>query len=127
MPVVSTAKHRAADGHDTAARWGAAAVLIKAGRLHVPPAGALLDRKFPASSTATQSVVDWQLTAVTPSVPGVVSECTGAVHANGAAAWAVPAAIPAAHSAVASAMSVRRACVRILVLPMVTTPASLHP
>jgi hypothetical protein len=128
LPVVSTAKHWTADGHETAVRWGAVAgVSIEAGKLQVPLAGALLDRKLPASSTATHSVVDWQLTAVTPSVPGEESEWTGAVHANGAAAWAVPAAIPAAHNEVARATSVRRACVRILVLPMVTTPASLHP
>jgi len=79
------------------------------------------------SSTATHSVVDWQLTAVTPAVPGEESDWTGAAHANGAAACAALAAIPAAHNAAASATSVRRACVRILVLPIVTTPASLHP
>ena len=125
---MSTAKHWTADGHETAVRWGAVAgVSIEAGRLHVPLAGALLDRKLPASSTATHSVVDWQLTAVTPSVPGEESECTGAAHANGAAAWAALAAIPAAHNAATSAARVRRACVRILILPMVTTPASLHP
>src|ERR1019366_2171524 len=100
---------------------------IEAGRLHVPPVGALLERKLPASSTATHSVVDWQLTAVTPSVPGEESEWTGAGHANGAAAWAALAAIPAAHSAAVNATSVRRACVRILVLPIVTTPAFATP
>jgi hypothetical protein len=128
LPVVSTAKHWAADGHDTAVRWGwVAGLSIETGALHAPLAGALLDRKLPASSTATHSVVDWQLTAVTPAVPGERSEWTGAAHVNGVAACAPLAAIPAAHTAAVKATSVRRACVRILVLPIVTTPASLHP
>jgi hypothetical protein len=128
FPVVSTAKHWAAEGQETAVRWGCVAGLsIEAGRLHAPPAGALLERKLPASSTATHNVVDWQLRAVTPAGPGAESDRTGAAHVNGAAAWAVLAPIPAAHAAAVSAASAHRVCRRILVLPMVTAPASLHP
>jgi len=111
-PCLSVATHSVVDGHETPVRCGVPAAICP-GAVQPPVDGEVVEKSWPASSTATQREVETQLRAVMPSVPGSESDRWGAVHVN--VAWACAAVAPIANTqaTTARARTARRAWVSL--------------